>query len=105
MACQIDITPSIMGYLGIPFNNNTLGINLFKAERPYSYFNVDDKFGVIDKEWLLIVKKEGDVGLYHYQNKDKKNYAKEFPELVNQMQTYSYSNLQTLQYLLKEQKM
>lgn len=104
MAGQIDIFPSIMGYLGIPFDNNTLGINLFKSERPYSFFNVDDKYGVIDKEWLLIVKKEGDIGLYRYQTKDKINYKNKYPDIVTKMQTFAASNLQTSQYLLKEKK-
>lgn len=104
MAGQIDVFPSIMGYLHIPFENNTLGINLFQKERPYIYFNVDDKYGVINKEWLLIVKKEGDIGLYRYSQKDKKNYAKEYPEITKEMRTYAASHLQTLQFILKKKK-
>lgn len=101
MAGQIDIVPSILGYLGLTFENQSLGINLFQKERPYSLFNADDKYAVIDHEWLLIVKKEGDVGLYQYSKKSKKNEAASRPELVEKMNTYAKSHLQVTQYLIK----
>lgn len=104
MAGQIDVFPSVMGLLGIPFENNTLGINLFKDERPYIYFNADDKYGVIDKKWLLIVKKDNDVGLFKYSENDKTNYSKLFPDIVKKMKEYAESNLQTFQYVVKKRK-
>lgn len=104
MAGQIDVYPSIMGLLGLPFENNTLGINLFKYERPYIYFNVDDKYGVIDKDWLLIVKNNGKSGLYKYQNQDLKNYIEEQPRLSAEMKKYAESNIQSYQYILSSKK-
>ena len=70
MAGQIDIFPSNMGLLEIPFKNNTLWINFFMEERPYIYFNVDDKYGVVDQNWLLIVKRDFSLGLYRYSEND-----------------------------------
>ncbi|TNE33135.1 LTA synthase family protein, partial [bacterium] len=104
MAGQIDVYPSIMGLLGLPYENNTLGINLFKNERPYIYFNVDDKYGVIDKYWLLIVKNNGKAGLYKYQNQDLKNYIDEEPHLSAEMKKYAESNIQSYQYILNSKK-
>ncbi|HNB32047.1 MAG TPA: sulfatase-like hydrolase/transferase [Saprospiraceae bacterium] len=104
MAGQIDVYPSIMGLLKIPFDNNTLGINLFNEERPYIYFNADDKYGVIDQTWLLIVKRDHTGGLYKYSEKDLTNYEKQYPAMVKQMKEYAESNLQTFQYLVKKQK-
>ena len=104
MAGQIDVYPSIMGLLKIPFDNNTLGINLFKEERPYIYFNADDKFGVIDQNWLLIVKRDHTGGLFRYSEKDLTNYENQYPDIVKQMKEYAESNLQTFQYLVKKQK-
>ena len=54
-AGQIDIFPTIMGLLKQPFINNTLGVDLFQHKRPYIYFNGDNKYGVIDENWFLIV--------------------------------------------------
>ncbi len=104
MAGQIDVFPSIMGLLKIPFDNNTLGINLFNEERPYIYFNADDKYGVIDQTWLLIVKRDNSVGLFRYTEKDLTNYEKQYPDIVKQMKEYAESNLQVFQYLIKKQK-
>jgi phosphoglycerol transferase MdoB-like AlkP superfamily enzyme len=104
MAGQIDIYPSIMGLLGMPFVNNTLGINLFKENRPYIYFNADDKYGVIDETWLLIVRKDKFTGLYRYRGNDLANYSDKEPGIVSKMKTYAESNLQVYQYLLKRQK-
>ncbi len=100
MAGQIDIVPSIMGLLNLPYDNSSLGVNLFQEERPYMFFNVDDQYGVIDHEWLLLVKKDGSKALYRYTKRDKKNYAQEFPEIVSLMDKYTTSHLQTAQYLM-----
>ncbi|GIV26309.1 MAG: sulfatase [Bacteroidia bacterium] len=105
MAGQIDVFPSIMGFLNLPFDNYTLGIDLFHEERPYIYFNADDKYGVIDQNWLLIVRENNTVaGLFKYKEKDLKNYENEFPDVVEQMKKYGESNIQTFQYLLKKKK-
>lgn len=100
MAGQIDVYPSIMGLLGLPFENNTLGVNLFKTERPYIYFNVDDKYAVIDKDWLLIVKNNGHKGLYKYQKQDLTNYIDKKSKLVSAMRKYAESNIQAYQYVI-----
>ncbi|HMZ45515.1 MAG TPA: sulfatase-like hydrolase/transferase [Chitinophagaceae bacterium] len=105
MSGQIDIYPTTMGLLGLTFTNNTLGVNLFKQQRPYIYFNADDKYGVIDSNWLLIVRNDKFKGLYKYRNNNVTNYANEYKDIVNRMQTYAESNLQTFQYLLKNKKL
>ena len=102
MACQIDVYPTVMGLLNIPYSNTTLGINLVKENRPYSYFNADDKYGVIDENWFLMVREDNSSYLYKYQSKDHKDYAKDFPEVVKTMNSYAQSNLQSYQYYLKK---
>ncbi len=104
MAGQIDIFPSLMGFLNIPYTNNTPGIDLFSEERPYIFFNGDDKYGVINREWFLIVKEDKSKGLYKYRKKDKFNYAETMPEQVNKMQKYAASHLQACQYVIDNKK-
>lgn len=105
MAGQIDIFPSIMGLLRIPYTNNTLGINLFEEKRPYIFFNADDKFGVIDSTWLLIEHKDKSAKLFRYRNSDPTDYSKQNAETVKRMRNYGESNLQTFQYILSKKKM
>jgi phosphoglycerol transferase MdoB-like AlkP superfamily enzyme len=104
MAGQIDVFPTIMGLLKQPYANNTLGIDLLSEKRPYIFFNADDKYGVIDRNWLLIAKTDGSKGLYKYKNKDTRNYATQYKGTVDQMNTYAKSNLQTFQYLILKKK-
>jgi len=104
MAGQIDIFPTIMGLLNLPYANNTLGIDLLKESRPYIFFNADDKYGVIDRNWLLVVKNDNSKGLYNYQNKDTRNYASKDSKRVEQMNRYAQSNLQTFQYMILNKK-
>jgi len=101
---QIDIFPTVMGILNQNYINNTLGIDLRKEARPFIYFNHDDKFGVINDEYLLILKQDGEKGLFKYRQKDKKDYKDEQPELVRVMKDYTLSNLQVFQYLMKNDK-
>ncbi len=101
MAGQIDVFPTIMGLLKLPYDNNTLGIDLLREKRPYIFFNADDKYGVINNEWFLIVKEDKTESLYKYRMKDTRNYAQANPEIVRRMNNYAKSNLQAFQYILK----
>jgi phosphoglycerol transferase MdoB-like AlkP superfamily enzyme len=102
IAGQIDVFPSIMGILRLPYQNNTLGIDLFRENRPYIYFNADDKYGVLNDNWFLIVRNDRSKSLYQYSKKDTQNQADAFPAMVEEMDTYAKSNLQTFQYVIKQ---
>ena len=49
-ATQIDVFPTVRGLLNIPYENNSLGIDLLKEQRPYAVFSTDDKLGCISNE-------------------------------------------------------
>lgn len=103
IAGQIDIFPTAMDYLNLPFTNNTLGINLNDTlDRPYIYFNGDDKYGVIDDKYFLIQKRSGESGLYLYQDQDLQNLASEHTEKVDSMRKYAEAQLQTYQHILTQ---
>lgn len=97
---QIDIFPTIMGLLNLEYTNNTMGIDLLKEKRPYIYFCADDKYGVIDDEFFLIVRGET-KSLFKYRIGDKKNYMSEYKAIADKMDEYAKSNMQTSQYILK----
>lgn len=99
---QIDIFPTLMGMLNVPYLNNTLGIDLMQENRPYIIVNDDDKMGVLDEEFFLIMKKETESKLYKYKTKDRTNYAEQFPDKVLEMELYIKSNLQVYQNMLNK---
>ena len=89
-----------MGILNQSYVNNTLGIDLLKQKRPYIYFNHEDQFGVINEDYLLILKQDGEKQLFKYRLKDKKDYKDKELDLVKDMEDYTLSNLQVFQYLM-----
>lgn len=101
---QIDVFPTLMGFLKQPYINNTLGIDLLKEKRPYIIINDDDKFGVLDNDYLLIVRQDNSAKLFNYLHNDKKDYIKDFPDMAYEMETYGKSHLQLFQYLLHNNK-
>lgn len=102
IAGQIDIFPTIMGMLQLPYENNTLGIDLLREKRPFIFCNGDDKYGVFDKEWFLVVHDDKTKKLYRYKTKDKTDYSGQFPAKADSMDIYARSNLQAYQYILNK---
>jgi len=105
IAGQIDIFPTIMGVLNIPYVNNTLGIDLLRETKPFTIINDDDKVAVLDNNYLMILNDRNEKKLYHYQDLDTKNYAKDFPEKVKAMDMYLRSNLQVFQSMINKNQL
>ncbi len=97
---QIDVFPTIMGLLNLPYTNETLGIDLINEERPYIYVNGDDKIGVLDEEFLLIFQNNTDTKLFKYKNRDKTDYIKQHSDKAKEMELYAKSNMQVFQHIL-----
>ena len=105
IASQMDVFPTVMGILGKMYVNNTFGIDLLNGNRRYAYFMGDDKYGVIDGDWLFINKpSEDQKGLYKYVEKEKKNYISDYPEVAVEMQKYAESAWQVNEYQLDKKK-
>ena len=96
MASQIDLYPTLMGMLKIPYINNTLGIDLLNEKRKYAIINDDDKIGIIDTSYFCILK-NNKTKLYQFKDNDKTDYSEQNIELVKEMTEYAKSNLQVYQ--------
>ncbi len=101
MAGQIDLFPTLMGLLNLNYTNNTMGIDLRNETRPYIFSFADDKYAVIDSEWLLIVdyNNPNPVQLFRYQEKSLEDYAERESARVKAMRTYAESHFQVFQDL------
>lgn len=102
---QIDVFPTIMNLVNLPYTNTTLGVDLFTQTRTYTYFCNDDKLGVINNEYLFVYRKNSNSSLYKYNETDVTDYVKTNPAIADSMATYAFSNLQTAQYLLEKGKL
>ncbi|MGE4541180.1 MAG: LTA synthase family protein [Bacteroidales bacterium] len=99
VASQMDVFPSTMGLLQLPYYNNTFGIDLFRENREYALINANDKFGVIDRNWFLIGDISNNRKLYKYNEKDLHDYTTELKDTVSKMDLYARSFLQGFQTL------
>lgn len=104
IGAQIDVYPTLMNILKLPYTNNTLGIDMLKEKRPYVYFNADDKIGVLDKEHLLILRKDGPETMHFYPNKSVENCINKNQDKALKMKDYAKSNLQAAYYLISKNK-
>jgi len=102
---QIDVAPTILGLLNIPYVNNTAGIDLLKDCRPFIYFCADDKIGCMDKEYYLILRKNGKETLYQYADLKTANLIDKFPSKVDSMKEYTFSMMQTTQWMIDQKKL
>ncbi len=96
---QIDLFPTLMGFLKITYVNNTLGVDLRRENRKYAYFCTDNKIGCVNDEFFLVIRNDGPSSLYKYKNNDVTNYYSQQPVLVEDMKNYAVSMLETYYWL------
>jgi phosphoglycerol transferase MdoB-like AlkP superfamily enzyme len=97
---QIDIAPTLLGMLNLPWTNTTMGIDIRQHVRPFMYFCADDRIGCIDGEHYFIHRADGHETLYAYADLSTKDLAGDFPERTKRMRNYAYSMMQTTQWLV-----
>lgn len=102
---QIDVYPTVMGLIKQKYVNNTLGIDLLKEERKFTIINDDDKVGILDTDYLCIMKNNGaKLELYKYKEQDKFNYFDQEKEKALEMADYAKSNIQVHQIMISKGK-
>ncbi len=89
---QIDIYPTIMGLLKLPYTNNSLGIDLFKEKRQQMFFVSNTHLGCINQHFLYTFDLENKTeGLFEYQTTDKSNKIKAYPKEAQALKQYGFS--------------
>lgn len=112
LALQIDLAPTLLSLLTPQYHNNTLGVDLFRQQRPYAFFSADDRIGVLDGEYFYLYRaNEKHASLYHYQDNDPTDYLStnsprhdELLQRADSMKRYAFSMIQYSQYLLQQNK-
>ncbi|MFZ4542753.1 MAG: LTA synthase family protein [Saprospiraceae bacterium] len=65
LGLQIDILPTLMHILKIPYVCNSLGCDLLSGQRPYVVFSQDHKLCILNHKNVLIRRKGGTTSLYN----------------------------------------
>jgi len=101
---QIDVFPTVMGLLNISYINNTLGIDLLKEERPYIFFCSDDKIGCLDNSYFLVIRGHKNESLYHYKDRNTRDFIKIKKKVRKKMRTYLFTMQQITSWMIKHRK-
>jgi phosphoglycerol transferase MdoB-like AlkP superfamily enzyme len=101
---QIDVFPTVMGLLNIKYSNNTMGVDMVSEKRKYIYFSSDDLAGCLNSKFFYIYRQNGGESLYLYRKSDPFNYINDFRSIADSMKSYTFSMLQTTQWMLLNKK-
>lgn len=101
LAEQIDVFPTTMGFLGLPYVNNTFGVDLMREPREQVFFSSDDAFCYLDSVNYFVHRNDGGESLYRYKLDDKVNYlSDEGVSKIDSMRTFTMSMIQSAQYMI-----
>jgi phosphoglycerol transferase MdoB-like AlkP superfamily enzyme len=99
---QIDVFPTLMGLLNMPYINHSLGIDLLKEQRPYIYFVNDSRLGCINKDYFYIhnLNTSADM-LYNLHDDACENIMQKESQILQEMKAHSVSMMVVTDYLIK----
>jgi phosphoglycerol transferase MdoB-like AlkP superfamily enzyme len=104
MASQTDIFPTVMGLLGASYQNNTMGLDLRKEQRRYSFFVGSSTIGCVDTSHLYVYRKFGSSTLTRIGDKSQQDLSNLFSDKKNSLEKYALGNLQLCDYILENRK-
>ena len=101
---QIDIFPTVMDLLNMPYVNNTFGVNLFDKSRPYTFHNEESDLCVLSDSLYFLIRKDGEKLMYNYKAMSKENIIFKHQSDAEKMQDYAYSIIQSTINIIKNKK-
>lgn len=88
-AQQQDIAPTLLGLLGLPYTENTMGINQLQHSRDYTYFVNNDHLGCTDGEWLYSYSINTQQEYLYRIGEDAKDYSASEPQRMEHIRRYA----------------
>ncbi len=101
---QIDIFPTVMGYLNASYVNNTFGINLFNEKREFIYYSEDNKLVCMNNEYMFVFSKEREENLFKLKGNDVSNCIEANKGIADSMKKYMFVMLQSTQWMIEHKK-
>jgi phosphoglycerol transferase MdoB-like AlkP superfamily enzyme len=98
---QVDIGPTILGRLRIPYVNNTVGTDLFREQRHFVFFSDDDVIGCLDGTWFLVRHQDGRESLFRYAEAGAMDHHAEQSAHADSMSRYARSMFQAAQWMVR----
>ncbi len=101
---QMDVFPSIMGFLRQSYVNNTFGIDLINEKRKYAMISADDRVGCVDGDFQYVYFINNGEFLFNYKAGDLNNYISIYKSKADSMRQYVFSTMSSAWWLIQHQK-
>jgi phosphoglycerol transferase MdoB-like AlkP superfamily enzyme len=104
LANQTDIFPTIMGLLEQDYQQNTLGFDLFREQRPFAFFSQDQRLCALNDRYLYVARKSGSESLYDLRATRPVDLIQKYPHLADSMKHFACANLQVAQWMITDKR-
>lgn len=88
IAGQVDVAPTVLSLIGLPYTNNTMGNNLLTTPREMIQFVSNECLGCVDKEYFWCYNIQTNTE-YLYRIGSETNILSENPEQAAKMKEYA----------------
>lgn len=99
---QIDVAPTLLGMLNIPYTQNNLGVDLMREKRPAMFFTADNLIGAKNENTFYIFDPENNQE-FCYAIEGNGLHSIPFNSSCDTLKQYAFSMLQTTEYLVQKQ--
>lgn len=99
---QIDVAPTLLGMLNIPYTQNNLGVDLLREKRPAMFFTADNLIGAKNENSFYIFDPENNRE-FCYAIEGNGLHSIPFNSSCDTLKQYAFSMLQTTEYLVQKQ--
>lgn len=99
-AGQVDVAPTLLGLLRIPYVQNNLGIDLLSEQRPAAFYTADKTIAARDRKRLYVYNAETEKE-YFYNLKDGKPVETQHSPEFSTLKGYVFALLQATEQLVQ----
>ncbi|MDO9511717.1 MAG: sulfatase-like hydrolase/transferase [Bacteroidales bacterium] len=104
LASQIDVFPSICGYLDLNYTNRSPGMDLTRERRNFVILNEDDKLGILSDSLLIVIPEYSDSQLFLLDDSSFKNKISSRAAQYEFLKRQAFSVLQASQWMIQHRK-
>lgn len=98
---QIDVAPTILGMLRLPWTNTTAGLDVREHPRTAMYFCADDRIGCIDSEHYFIHRMNGGESLFAYHDLANRDVQDSLPHKRDALRDEAFNLMQATHWLVE----
>ena len=101
-AGQIDLAPTILGYLGVSYVQNNFGIDLTRERRPMIFYSADNVVAARNDSLLYIFNPDANRDFCYDVSRPGEFHPVPFSSAFVPLKQYVFANLQATEYLVQK---